>query len=156
MPTNAELATRGVQPATAERNDTPIAVDTSVAVAFLDASHTAHRACVEALAGRTRALAGHAAFETLSVLTRLPGPTAVAPADALIALRAAFPDPCWLSPDQHAALLATVGNTGISGGSVYDALVAEAARVNERMLLTRDRRAVSTYEFLGVSYELIG
>lgn len=38
---------------------------------------------------------------------------------------------------------------------VYDALIGEAARVNGRTLLTRDRRAISTYEFLGVAYRLI-
>ncbi len=131
------------------------AVDTSVAVAYLDAAHTAHRICVAALAGRSAALAGHAAFESLSVLTRLPGPAQIPPSDAATALRAAFPDPCWLSAEQQSQLLATLGTAGIHGGSVYDALVGEAARVDDRTLLTRDRRAIATYEFLGVTYSLI-
>jgi predicted nucleic acid-binding protein len=50
------------------------AVDTSVAVAFLDAGHSAHEVCVTALDGRVAALSGHAAFESYSVLTRLPEP----------------------------------------------------------------------------------
>lgn len=145
MPTNAEQTGR----------EDRVAVDTSVAVAYLDASHTAHRSCVDALSGRTVALAGHAAFETLSVLTRLPGPTAVTPTDALTALRAAFPEPCWLDREQQDRLLTTLGSTGIGRGRVYDALVGEAARVNEQLLLTRDRRAISTYDFLGIRYELI-
>jgi len=145
-------------PSSAEGSSTDrqrVAVDTSVAVAFLDAAHTAHRVCVEALDGRSAALAGHAAFESLSVLTRLPGPAQVTVGDAAAALEAAFPEPCWLSPDQQSQLLVTLGRTGIDGGAVYDALVGEAARVADRTLLTRDRRAIATYEFLGVPYVLV-
>lgn len=131
------------------------AVDTSVAIAYLDPAHSAHRRCVDALSGTTAALAGHAAFESLSVLTRLPGPTRVTSTDAVTALRAAFPEPCWLMPQQHTALLETLGSTGVHGGSVYDALVGEAARVNGRTLLTRDRRAIVTYSFLGVPHQLL-
>lgn len=132
-----------------------VAVDTSVAVAYLDEGHSAHRSCVGVLRGVTAALAGHAAFESLSVLTRLPGPTQVSAADAVTALRAAFPDTCWLGAEQQATLLETLGRTGVNGGMVYDALVGESARVNGRTLLTRDRRAVPTYEFLGVAHELL-
>ena len=146
MPNSAE----GPEPRSAR-----VAVDTSVAVAFLDASHTAHRVCVAALDGRAAVLAGHAAFESLSVLTRLPGPTQITPSDAATALQSAFPDPCWLSPEQQSQLLAALGSAGVQGGAVYDALVGEAARVNDRTLFTRDRRAIATYEFLGVPYRLI-
>lgn len=38
---------------------------------------------------------------------------------------------------------------------LYDALVAEAARVSSRRLLTRDTRALRVYELLGVAYELV-
>lgn len=132
------------------------AVDTSTAVAYLDASHSAHRQCVNALKGRSASLAGHAAFETFAVLTRLPGQLQVTAGDALDALQGAFPDTCWLNARQQSALLARLGQTGITGGMTYDALVGEAARVNSRVLLTRDRRALGTYEFLGVRYELVG
>lgn len=132
------------------------AVDTSVAVAFLDAAHTAHTACIEALRGRSPALAGHAALETYAVLTRLPGSLQVSPSDASAALDSAFPEPCWLTPRQQQSLLRRLGDSGVIGGMVYDALVGEAARVHGRQLVTRDRRATATYEFLGVEYELIG
>jgi len=138
-----------------EPDGRPVAVDTSVAVAFLDAGHSAHRSCIDALDGVSAALAGHAAFESLSVLTRLPGTTQVSAADATTALRAAFPRDCWLNAEQQSTLLRTLGDTGVQGGMVYDALIGEAARVNGRTLLTRDRRAISTYEFLGVAYRLI-
>lgn len=143
-------------PTGAEVDDERYAVDTSVAVAFLDASHTAHRKCVDALSGKVSALSGHAAFETVAVLTRLPGPAQVQPADAVRAIRVAFSERCWLNSSQQQRLLATVGDMGIAGGMVYDALVGEAARVNRRVLLTRDRRAIPTYEFLGVHYVMVG
>lgn len=131
------------------------AVDTSVAIAFLDAGHSAHSDCVAALTGRTAALAGHAAFESYSVLTRLPGAIRVLPADARASLAAAFPEACWLSPEGQQDLLRRAGGLGIVGGAIYDALVGEAARAAGRVLLTRDHRARQTYDLLGIRYQLV-
>lgn len=131
------------------------AVDTSVAVAYLDASHTAHEECVASLGRRRPVLAGHAAFEVFSVLTRLPGPAQVLASDARSALAAAFGDPCWLAPAEHGSLLDRLANLGVRGGAVYDALVGEAARVHGRTLLTRDRRGARTYDLIGVRYEFV-
>jgi hypothetical protein len=104
---------------------------------------------------RKPALSGHAAFETYSVLTRLPGNAAVGPAMAEAVLLQAFPDRCWLTGRQHNALLARLPSLDVVGGMVYDALVGEAARLNNCVLLTRDRRAERTYRRIGVQYELI-
>ncbi|MDR0627499.1 MAG: type II toxin-antitoxin system VapC family toxin [Bifidobacteriaceae bacterium] len=131
------------------------AVDTSVAVAFLDQGHSAHLTCVAALSGRVAALAGHAAFESYSVLTRLPEPGRVSPADARRALEAAFPEDCWLSATAQRELAKRLADAGIAGGAVFDALVGEAARAAGRTLLTRDRRALATYDRLGVSYQIV-
>lgn len=131
------------------------AVDTSVAVAAVDASHEAHGLCRELARSRRPALAGHAWFETYSVLTRLPGPSRVEPSVAADVLSRAFPDRCWLHPEHHAALAGRLGVLGIAGGMVYDALVGEAARRARRVLLTRDVRAVRTYDMIGVRYELV-
>ncbi|MDR1511947.1 MAG: type II toxin-antitoxin system VapC family toxin [Propionibacteriaceae bacterium] len=131
------------------------AVDTSVAVAYLDADHTAHEACVAAVGGRRAALAGHAAFEAYSVLTRLPEPNRVACADAWQGLEAAFPERCWLAPEELDTLVRRLAQLGVIGGAVFDALVGEAARAADRTLLTRDRRARGTYDLLGVRYRLV-
>lgn len=131
------------------------AVDTSVAVAFLDEGHSAHQDCVAALAGRDAALAGHAAFETYSVLTRLPGSIRVLPLDARQAMEAAFPEACWLSPDAQQRVFREVAGLGITGGAVYDALVGSAARSAGRILLTRDHRARVSYDLLGVTYQMV-
>jgi predicted nucleic acid-binding protein len=131
------------------------ACDTSVAVAALDPAHEAHPACRRALIDLRPALAGHAAFETYSVLTRLPIPLRLTADQATSVLAAAFPGECWLdAPGMH-DLREQLGILGIVGGSVYDALVGQASAANGRTLLTRDRRAERTYRSLQVEYQFI-
>lgn len=132
------------------------AADTSVAVAALDAAHAAHASCMAVARERRPALAGHAAFETFSVLTRMPGPLSVDAPTAAEALRLAFPTVVWLTREAAEGLLHRLGPIGITGGAVYDALVGEAARANGHRLLTRDHRASRTYDLIGVSYEYVG
>lgn len=132
------------------------AVDTSVAVAALDQSHEFHTACRAAVIAHRPALAGHAAFESFSVLTRLPGALRVEPADASAVLAQAFPATCFLDARRQAALVGRLGELGLAGGSVYDALVAAAAMAHGRRLLSRDARAERTYRLIGVEYEWVG
>ena len=131
------------------------AVDTSVAVAAVDSTHAAHAACRTAVQRDRPALAGHAVFETFSVLTRMPGALGVDAPTAAEVLNRVFGEVVWLGPEASAALRNRLATLGITGGAVYDALVGEAARVNDRQLLTRDRRAISTYRLLGVPYRLV-
>lgn len=99
------------------------ACDTSVAIAALDPSHDAHPPCRRALADLRPALAGHAVFETYSVLTRLPVPLRLTAEQARSVLTAAFPAECWLDPAGTRDLWGRLAPLGIVGGSVYDALV---------------------------------
>ncbi|MGB3354622.1 MAG: PIN domain-containing protein [Mycobacterium sp.] len=131
------------------------ACDTSVAVAALDPTHEAHAACRRVLVTLRPALAGHASFETYSVLTRLPLPLRLSAGQAAAVLAAAFPDDCWLDAPATRGLWQQLSGLEIVGGSSYDALVAQAAVVNRRSLLTRDRRAERTYRALGVEYRLV-
>lgn len=133
-----------------------LAVDTSVAVAALDAGHVAHLPCVSLVRESRPALAGHAAFETYSVLTRMPGLVSVDPADAADLMSVVFPDVVWLAAQGHEELRSRLAALGVSGGAVYDALVGEAARTNGCRLLTRDLRARRTYDLLGVDHQLVG
>ena len=55
-------------------NRPEILIDTSVAVALAAAGHEHHQATRKAIGDRSCGLCGHAAFETFSVLTRLPPP----------------------------------------------------------------------------------
>jgi predicted nucleic acid-binding protein len=107
-------------------------VDTSVAVALVVSDHEHHRSTVRALRGRRLGLAGHAAFETFSVLTRLPPPLRRTP--------------------QAVHRLPVMG---VAGGAVYDALVGATASQHGMRLATRDRRAVDTYRALDVDLEIL-
>jgi hypothetical protein len=100
-------------------------------------------------------LAGHAAFETFSVLTRLPPPARRTPTTVARLLAANFPHSRFLSADAATALLAELHTVGIAGGAVYDALVGAVAREHGMALGTRDRRALDTYRALDVRLELL-
>lgn len=132
------------------------AVDTSVAVATLDATHSSHRLCLAAVRTHRPALSGHAAFETFSVLTRMPGRLATDPPTATALMDRVFPQRLWIDEHQVSKLLERCGAVGIVGGAVYDALVGWAAHANDSVLLTRDLRARRTYDLLGVAYEIVG
>ncbi len=138
-------------PASAE-----LLVDTSVAVALAVADHEHHDAITKAVGRRRLGLAGHAAFETFSVLTRLPPPARRGPVVVARLLGANFPATRFLGARATAALLAELGKAGIAGGAVYDALVGAAAREHGLVLGTRDHRALDTYRALEVTVELIG
>ena len=136
-------------------NDDRWACDTSVAVAALDPTHEAHSVCRRALVEHRPALAGHAMFETYSVLTRLPLPLRLSAGQAASVLAAAFPQDCWLDEAGTRDLRERLAGLDIVGGSVDDALVGQASVTNHRTLLTRDRRAERTYRSLGVEYRLV-
>jgi toxin FitB len=127
-----------------------VAVDTSVAVPLLVRSHHDHAAVVRWWAGQEVALAGHALAETYSVLTRLPGDTRLAAADAARLLKVRFSAPLVLSSSRTRKLPGTLSRLGIAGGAVYDALVALAAEEHGVALATRDARARGTYDAVGV------
>lgn len=128
-------------------------IDTSVAVPLLVTSHEAHGLVTSWAKGRRLALCGHALPETYSVLTRLPGDARVNPADAVQLIDENFAQhavlPAQLAGEVHREL----ARLGVSGGAVYDGLVALAARERGVRLATRDARARSTYEAIGVSIE---
>ncbi len=132
-----------------------VLVDTSVAVALIVEDHEAHAAALEVVQGRRLGLAGHAWFETYSVLTRLPGARRRSPADALRLLAHNFPASKFLGEDESQALGPEIAHVGISGGAVYDALVGAAARQHRRQLVSADGRARPVYEALGVDLEVI-
>lgn len=130
-------------------------VDTSVAVAFLVGDHDHHDATFEALADRRLGLAGHTAFETFSVLTRLPPPGRRTPVTVARLLAANFPDSRFLGIEGAAGLLTSLADHGVAGGSVYDALVGATAVEHGLPLVSRDRRALDTYRELGVEVEML-
>lgn len=137
-------------PTSGDRAGPELLVDTSAAVALSVADHEGRAATRAVVEGRRIGLAGHAAFETYSVLTRLPSPARRTPAAVARLLAANFPHTRFLSADRTAEVLALLAGVGVSGGSVYDALVAAAAVEHAVPLVTRDRRALGTYRALDV------
>jgi len=132
-----------------------IALDTSVVVAAFATWHQGH-ASAAALLGRRPRLPAHVILETYSVLTRLPPPHRAAPTIVDDFLTKTFPSaPLALSAMAQRALVRLARNAGLTGGAVYDMLVASTARAAGATLLTRDRRAIPAYEAVGVRFELM-
>lgn len=132
-----------------------VALDTSVAVALLVMTHSAHRVVTSWWGGRTVALSGHAAAETYSVLTRLPGDVRLTPHDAARLLAERFAPTLLLAPTTMAQLPRRLADLHIAGGAVYDAMVALAALEHGAQLATRDARARITYERIGVDTTVV-
>ncbi|UJP09471.1 VapC toxin family PIN domain ribonuclease [Microbacterium sp. KUDC0406] len=100
-------------------------------------------------------LAGHALFETYSVLTRLPGEARLRPARVAEIIALSFPSSASLPAADALDAPATFVRAGIAGGAVYDGLVGLAARAAGITLLSCDRRAVPTYTALDVHVQLV-
>src|ERR1700690_2190661 len=99
-----------------------VLLDTSAAIALIVEDHEAHAATLEAVRGRRLGLAGHAWFETYSVLTRLPAGLRRSPADATLLLARNFPASGFLGEAEADQLSGELARLTISGGAVYDAL----------------------------------
>ena len=128
---------------------TAIALDTSVSIPLLVQNHRQHAAIVRWWDGRDVVLSGHAAAETYSVLTRLPGDLRLSAADAARLLSDWFGAPLLLGAGTAARLPEVLSGLGVAGGAVYDALVGLAAVEHGATLATRDARAKATYEIVG-------
>lgn len=131
----------------------PVLLDTSVAVPLVVTGHEAHEATLEACDGLELGLAGHAWFETFSVLTRLPAPARRDARQVVAVLDHNFPRTTFLSADEAADLAARLPALGVVGGAVYDALVGQAASTVGLRLLSRDRRAAASYRAVGAAVE---
>ncbi|HBX76289.1 MAG TPA: VapC toxin family PIN domain ribonuclease [Acidimicrobiaceae bacterium] len=132
-----------------------VLLDTSAAVPLVLADHVAHATTWKALHTRELGLAGHAWFETFSVLTRLPGASRRDAPTVERLISTNFPNSRFLDEASSAALTSDLARMGVSGGAVYDALVAAAAAHHQLPLVSRDRRAAETYRAFNVTVELL-
>lgn len=133
-----------------------IAVDTSVLVAAFASWHEGHAASAKVM-GRSPRLPAHVLIETYSVLTRLPPPHRAAAGLVAAYLHGAVAEPpLVLPPREHLRLVNDAAVASLSGGSIHDALIAATALHAGACLMTRDRRAIATYELFGVKHELVG
>jgi len=104
-------------------------------VAAVCSWHEHHQATVEELARRTRqreemVAAAPVLIEAYSVLTRLPPPYRLRPADALAVMEGSWSraEVAALAGTDIWPLLRGLPGSGIAGGSTYDAVVAACAR----------------------------
>lgn len=118
-------------------------------VAAVCAWHERHadaRSGIERRLGRGEqpAIAAHALLETYAVLTRLPAPHRLAPADAWALVETNFIRPATVvasSARSYTSLLGRLAKAGIGGGRSYDALIADcAAEAKVDALLTLNPR----------------
>jgi predicted nucleic acid-binding protein len=132
-----------------------VAFDSSIAVAAMLSDHEAHEAAQEALASSDTTIA-HVAYETYSVLTRLPPPLQLSAATAAALVDARLPSPrVTLDSDKGSGSLTQLAAARVSGGATYDGLIALTALEHGLNLLSRDRRAARTYTALGVRFQLL-
>lgn len=122
-------------------------LDTNVIIAAVCSWHEDHgRAAAEIesrLAGEeTMVIPAPALAEAYAVLTRLPAPHRLSPADAWRLLDANFTSSVVaLAPDGYVDVLRTLADRGIAGGRTYDAVIGECARVGRAdALLTFNQR----------------
>lgn len=134
-------------------------VDTSCIIAAVCAWHTHHAPAADAIdrrlgARQLLATAAHALAEAYAVLTRIPAPHRLAPADALALLEGNFIDGARivaLDVNGYRSLLRRAGRDGISGGRTYDAVIAECAlKARAATLLTFNSRHFADLEAAGV------
>jgi len=125
------------------------AVDTSCIVAALSEWHAQHASAADAVLasfrrGERLVVAAPALIEAYSVLTRLPLPHRLMPADAWETLHASFVRDAVvvnLTAQQAVSLLAAQAGSSVTGGRVYDAVIAECARIGGAgVLLTLNSR----------------
>jgi predicted nucleic acid-binding protein len=133
-----------------------IVPDSSVLIAALASYHAAHERAIDAI-GDAPGLIVHVAFETSSVLSRMPDGQRIEAAFVLDALEREFPGP-WLAldPDAQRSCLRGAVDAGLRGGALYDALIAATAREHGATLLSADRRAWEAYAAIGVDVAFIG
>lgn len=108
--------------------------DTSVIVAASLSRHPKHAACFAQLrAARTRTVQGclstHSLAEIYSMLTRMPGKPRILPQDVrlLIDHHLQYLEAVSLDSDDYRAAIAQMSELNLSGGGIFDALIAQAA-----------------------------
>lgn len=132
-----------------------ITVDTSMVVAGLASWHEGHDGARSILKRQPR-LPAHVALETYSVLTRLPPPHRFPGGVVAELLAVQFPEvPLTLPGRRQAELIRGMARSGLTGGAIYDALVAATAKHSGATLVTRDRRARPVYELIGAKIKLL-
>jgi len=133
-----------------------IAVDSSILIAALQERHAAHESASAVMQRGQIRLPVHVLAETYSTLTGGRVKPRTHPRTAAAALQRLPGSPSALSAAGYLATIRQIAEQGLVGGAVFDALVAATAREAGATLVSRDRRAATTYAVIGVQCELVG
>ena len=130
----------------------PVAVDTNVVIAALVSWHEHHERAAPAVDRHLRrgdlVLPVPALIESYAVMTRLPAPHRLAPADAFRILHESFAAVrlASLPPHETWAWLEHLAGEAIAGGRTYDAMIVRAAlAAKATVLLTLNRRDLEPF-----------
>lgn len=128
-----------------------------MAIAAFGPWHEDHEVAL-ATVSEDAVLATHSALETYSVLTRLPPPFRAPAEVALEYLSRSFPPNRRLVLDarRQRSAVNEIAAAGLTGGSVYDGLIALTAAAAGAELASLDARALTTYRRCGVEARLVG
>jgi predicted nucleic acid-binding protein len=109
--------------------------DTNCIVAAVRSRHMHHSAATSELTrrlneGQVMLVAAHSPVEAYSVLSRLPPPERVSPADALSTIQQSVIDRAEivaLDANSYVAFLRQASERSVAGGRIYDAVIAACA-----------------------------
>jgi uncharacterized protein with PIN domain len=130
-------------------------VDTSAIVTAVLDGATAQAECARAIRDGDAAASGHAWFESVSVLTRMPPDVRLSTSEAYRTVERAVSGTRLLSAKEQTQFRTWLATSEVAGGSIYDALVGWVAKVADVPLITRDQRALPTYRRLGIEVFVI-
>jgi predicted nucleic acid-binding protein len=131
------------------------ACDSSVIIGALVDWNPRQADFLQVVDGKSVMLPEHVYLEVYSALTRMPRPHRISGRDAAAAISGLRPTMLHLPQDKRGALVRDLATARVTGGAAYDGLVGITAQHHGLTLLTADRRARSTYEALGVRYQLV-
>lgn len=131
-------------------------VDTSVIVRVTTTTDAAERAQLQQVIAESPVAISHVLTEAYSTLTRLPQPFRLSPRSCFTFLSAAFhATPIAVSVSGQLRVMELLAENGVTGGAIYDCLIAETAREHNATLVSLDQRALRNYSLVGADHQLL-
>ena len=126
--------------------------DSSVIIPAIASWHEVHVHARQRV-GKINIAIGHSLSETYSTLTRMPIRVRHLPELVIAYFERQFVHEIPLPP--YLESIKELQRCGVAGGATYDGLISLAARNVGMKLLSLDRRAIPTYEAVGVEFEIL-
>jgi predicted nucleic acid-binding protein len=131
-------------------------VDSSVVIRATTCQDSHDRERLQNVIAESPVALAHVLAESYATLTRLPSPFRLTPKQCAAFLTSAFrAEPLTVSSHGYLRVLKLLSEQGISGGAVYDCLIAETAREHDVTLVSLDKRAIANYALIGAVHELL-